>query len=114
MAAKVDKEKCTGCGKCASVCPQGAISIVNEIAIINYNNCIECGICAQTCPHHAIYTEAEPDKQFSQNQKGMFSIPVFNPGIGRGRGLGMGKGKGLGKGLRDGQGRGRGGGGRRR
>ena len=26
VAAKVDKEKCTGCGRCYLICPQSAIS----------------------------------------------------------------------------------------
>jgi Fe-S-cluster-containing hydrogenase component 2 len=82
MATKVDKRKCTECAKCISVCPQGAISIVNEIAIINNNNCIECGICTQACPHYAIYTKINIDMRFSQNQNGMFSLPMFNSGIG--------------------------------
>ncbi|MBN2532899.1 MAG: 4Fe-4S binding protein [Spirochaetales bacterium] len=105
-----NKEKCTGCGKCTSVCPQGAISLVNKIAVIDYNNCIECGICSRTCPHQAIYAGDESDQQILQDQNAGF----LSPGIGQGRGLGMGRGRGLGRGPRDGCGRGRGGGGRRR
>ena len=102
----INKEKCTGCGKCESVCPQEAIAIVNKIAVIDYSKCIECGICSQACPHQAIYTEAESDQQILQNQ----NTEILGSSIGRG--LGKGRGRGLRKGPRDG--RGRGGGGRRR
>ena len=94
MTIKINSEKCTGCGKCTSVCPQGAIAIVNKIAVIDYNKCIKCGICLQTCPHKAIYTKAESDQQILQNQ----NTEILGSSIGRGRGLGMGRGRGLGKG----------------
>lgn len=53
MKAVVDKEKCTGCGQCADICPVEAIIIEDETAVIN-DDCIECGICVDTCPLEAI------------------------------------------------------------
>ena len=44
--------KCTSCGKCASVCPFGAIEI-REKAEIN-ENCKACGLCVKACPESAI------------------------------------------------------------
>ena len=44
--------KCTSCGKCASVCPFGAIEI-KEKAEIN-ENCKACGLCVKACPESAI------------------------------------------------------------
>jgi Fe-S-cluster-containing hydrogenase component 2 len=114
MAAKVDHEKCTGCGECVAVCPQGAISIVNEVAVIDSDRCSECGRCYHACPSSAIYAETESVQQFPQNQNGMFSVPAFDPRIGGVGGLGMGRGRGLRRGPRNGRGRGRGGGGRKR
>jgi NAD-dependent dihydropyrimidine dehydrogenase PreA subunit len=53
MAAKVDKEKCTGCGICVDACPVEAIKIENNIAIIS-DDCSECGVCETECPNDAI------------------------------------------------------------
>ncbi|MBN2534419.1 MAG: 4Fe-4S binding protein [Spirochaetales bacterium] len=53
MAAKVDKEMCTGCGICVDACPLEAITIENEIAVIS-DDCSECGVCENNCPNNAI------------------------------------------------------------
>lgn len=50
----VDEKKCIGCGACASICPTGAIKIVNGKANIDTKKCIKCGSCAQFCPVGAI------------------------------------------------------------
>ena len=50
----VDKEKCIGCGACASICPQGAIKLKNGKAEINPEKCVKCGACQNFCPMSAI------------------------------------------------------------
>lgn len=54
---KVNKEQCIGCGACASVCPVGAIEIVDGTAQINPEVCVNCGTCEGTCPVGAISEE---------------------------------------------------------
>lgn len=54
MAAKVDAEKCTGCGACVDVCPVEAIKLHNELAIIDEDICTQCGLCVDECPNDAI------------------------------------------------------------
>ena len=47
------KFACIGLGDCAKVCPQQAISIVNNTALIS-NMCCGCGLCLDVCPQHII------------------------------------------------------------
>ncbi len=54
----VDKEKCTGCGACASSCPQGVLEIKEGKAeVVNPDACIGCRVCESTCPVGAIKVE---------------------------------------------------------
>ena len=53
MAAKVDKEQCTGCGICVDACPQEAISL-NDVVKIVLEKCTDCGTCVEECPNDAI------------------------------------------------------------
>jgi ferredoxin len=54
MAAKVDKEKCTGCGICVDECPVEAIKLVDDKAVVDEDACTECGQCVDACPNEAI------------------------------------------------------------
>ena len=57
-----DWEKCTGCGNCADICPNEAISMVeipeiepkpgqkNERPKLDYGRCCFCGLCVDICP----------------------------------------------------------------
>lgn len=48
------KTGCIGCGKCAKICPQGAITMQNNLPVINYDKCTNCGNCAAACPRGSI------------------------------------------------------------
>jgi NAD-dependent dihydropyrimidine dehydrogenase PreA subunit len=50
----IDSNKCTGCGVCANICPQEAINIQDNLAVINQALCSQCGQCAEACPAGAI------------------------------------------------------------
>ncbi len=45
---------CIGFGTCEALCPQGAISVENGIAVVRDEKCIGCGICVDSCPKHII------------------------------------------------------------
>jgi ferredoxin len=56
--AILDPARCTGCGRCVSVCPQLAIALVENGAEIDADRCTGCGACIQECPRQAITLKA--------------------------------------------------------
>jgi len=48
-------DKCTGCGRCIEVCPQG-VFVMHEkrAAVTDRDLCMECGACAMNCEFGAI------------------------------------------------------------
>ena len=60
----INKELCTGCQTCVDECPAGAISMEEDIAIIDDDQCIRCGICHDVCPENAARHDGEriPDE----------------------------------------------------
>ncbi|HIT68794.1 MAG TPA: DUF362 domain-containing protein [Candidatus Aphodomonas merdavium] len=54
MKPGVTKEQCTGCGKCASVCPVHAIAMRAGTPHIDRKTCIRCFCCQEFCPAGAM------------------------------------------------------------
>ena len=55
---EVDKEKCDGCGKCISACPEGVLALIDGKArVVNESACDGVGACLKVCPHNAIKVE---------------------------------------------------------
>ncbi len=50
-----DPDLCDGCGICADErCPVGALSMVEELAVVDGERCIGCGLCVTGCPNGAM------------------------------------------------------------
>ena len=45
---------CKGCGTCVKTCPNNALSLENEKAVVDHKLCILCGYCNPVCPEFAI------------------------------------------------------------
>ena len=55
FAPDVDRDKCTGCGLCVSVCPGGVLVLVDGTAtIVRVESCLWCTQCEAVCPTGAV------------------------------------------------------------
>jgi NAD-dependent dihydropyrimidine dehydrogenase PreA subunit len=95
----IDISKCNGCGSCVSVCPQQAITIDDDVAVVNQGLCVQCGACLEICPVGAIRqlapVYAESGKGGERMTYGTYGRGWFGQGWGRGRGGGGGSGFGF-------------------
>ena len=81
-AFSIDGEKCTGCGRCRTKCPTGAIVGWPKSAhYIVADKCIGCGACADVCNVSAVILagpEDEMDRADSGSVRGLFAPGVFD------------------------------------
>ena len=54
---------CIGCGLCKKICPEKAISIENNLAVIDYDKCTNCGLCATVCPRNLLISNVDAKLQ---------------------------------------------------
>ena len=57
---------CIACSLCVKKCPKDAITIQDNLAVIDYEKCINCGMCADVCPTGAIF---DPLKEVRAERK---------------------------------------------
>ena len=80
------KDRCTGCGKCVTKCPNGANTMIDGKAELDRSKCTACGICADWCITQArdiagkeytvkeLVKEAEKDRQFYEESGGGITL----------------------------------------
>ena len=54
LVARVDREICIACGICCDICAEGAMALVDEVAVVSPERCTGCGDCLDPCPGQAI------------------------------------------------------------
>ena len=85
---KIDKERCNGCGACATACHEGAIQMVNGTAqLMREDFCDGLGDCLPACPTGAISFEEREAPAYNEDavqkarlQKSAAKIPCGCPG----------------------------------
>lgn len=75
----VDEEKCVGCGICESVCPYGAIEVVEKEkegrkANVTVVKCKGCGTCGSSCIKEAITMQHFSNEQLVSQEKAALEI----------------------------------------
>ena len=67
---RADEQACVGCGKCASICPVGAIEMKTlpdgrRKAAVIPEKCIGCGVCVRNCFKKALILEPRPNRMIT-------------------------------------------------
>lgn len=67
----INEEKCTGCGKCITVCPVEAMSLISannphkpkmKKAKLEEDICLGCGLCVRVCTKSGIHLNSRPKR----------------------------------------------------
>jgi ferredoxin len=67
----INESECNGCGKCVSVCPVEAMTLVSandhsrpnlKIARLNEDICLGCGVCVRACTNNSILLKSRPSR----------------------------------------------------
>ncbi len=74
ISAKIDYEKCTGCGTCYAACTFNAISFKNGKPVVDGMSCKGCGACMAWCPSEAISLPGLTINSLRAQLKALFSL----------------------------------------
>ena len=54
IIAVVDQTQCIRCSLCVEVCPEQAVSLLDDVITIDTDKCVACGMCVRECASEAI------------------------------------------------------------
>ena len=60
--AAVDAELCIGCGDCLERCSFDALSVPEDVCVVEEMRCVGCGLCTTTCPTGALHLQRLPEE----------------------------------------------------
>jgi len=84
-------DRCIGCETCVKVCPNGAVSVVDNVILTDRNKCVVCGVCVDNCPATAreivgrevsveeLLEEIEKDQTFYDESGGGVTVSGGEP-----------------------------------
>ena len=91
MISITEKENCTGCYGCTSICPKACITMESDhegfwYPVVDHDQCIQCGMCIEVCPILQAPSEKnqeEPDPQAyaAYNMDGMTRLESSSGGL---------------------------------
>jgi len=61
---KIDESRCSRCGRCAEICPAGAITGAQGAFQIERERCVNCYYCMHICPEQAILEDPSAMNRF--------------------------------------------------
>jgi ferredoxin len=68
---EISAEACNGCGKCVTVCPVEAMTLVSandphkpkrKTARLEEDRCLGCGLCVRACGHEGVALRSRPER----------------------------------------------------
>lgn len=70
------EDGCIGCFACVNTCECGAITVEENLAVIDYEKCTSCGLCAEVCPRGCITAPEKEVQEESFDESEYFSIEL--------------------------------------
>lgn len=60
---ETDTDACTGCGECVHICPVEAVTMEDDLPVVDPEWCIGCGLCVPRCPEDAAGLRLRDDRK---------------------------------------------------
>ncbi len=73
--ARVDVQRCSGCGDCVIACPYGAIQLIEGHAEVDETACKGCGVCVGQCRANLITLPHFDDEELLAEMEGALRVP---------------------------------------
>jgi ferredoxin len=60
--SKLEEDLCSGCGTCVETCQFQALSLEDNLAVVDASVCMGCGVCVSQCSEGALSLQRDPQK----------------------------------------------------